>query len=176
MPTNLFDLSGRVALVTGGSKGLGKAMARAFAEAGDDVAISSRHENELLAAAVEIRQGTDAKVGHFVADMTHGTDVKRLADWAVQSMGKVDILVNNAGSNLPQPIDQVTDDDWDQLIQLNLTSCMALSRTLSTGMKARRGDASSTFPRFWASRAKGGAAFRLRDQDRPHWARACERD
>jgi NAD(P)-dependent dehydrogenase (short-subunit alcohol dehydrogenase family) len=138
MPTNLFDLSGRAALVTGGSKGLGKAMARAFAEAGADVAISSRHEDELRAAAAEIQSGTPARVPYRVADMTRRDDVDRLARWAVETLGKVDILVNNAGSNLPQPIDQVSDDDWDQLIQLNLTSCMALSRALAPGMKQRR--------------------------------------
>ena len=66
----LFDLTGRVALVTGGSKGLGKAMARGFAEAGADVIISSRHEDELVAAAAEIQAGTTARVTHFVADMT----------------------------------------------------------------------------------------------------------
>ncbi|MDR3636073.1 MAG: SDR family NAD(P)-dependent oxidoreductase [Isosphaeraceae bacterium] len=138
MPTNLFDLSGRSALVTGGSKGLGKAMARAFAEAGADVAISSRHQTELQAAAAEIREGTNARVPYLVADMTRRPDVDRLADWSVETLGKVDILVNNAGSNLPQPIDQLRDEDWDQLIQLNLTSCMALSRALAAGMKARR--------------------------------------
>jgi len=138
MPTNLFDLSGRVALVTGGSKGLGKAMAREFALAGADVAISSRHDDELKSAAAEIREGTSARVVHLVADMTDRKDVKRLADWAVESLGKVDILVNNAGSNLPQPIDQISDDDWDALIQLNLSSCMALSRALAPGMKERR--------------------------------------
>lgn len=137
MPTNLFDLSGRTALVTGGSKGLGKAMAHAFAEAGADVAISSRHENELANAAAEIREGTGVRVEYAVADMTQRDDVKRLAGWAVRTLGKVDILVNNAGSNLPAPIDQLKDADWDQLIQLNLTSCMALSRALVPGMKER---------------------------------------
>ena len=62
MPTHLFDLRGRVALVTGGSKGLGKAMARGLAEAGAQIAISSRHEDELKQAAAEIAQGTDVKV------------------------------------------------------------------------------------------------------------------
>ena len=66
----LFDLAGKVALVTGGSKGLGKAMARGFAEAGADVVISSRHEDEFRAAADEIRAGTGVRVAHIVADMT----------------------------------------------------------------------------------------------------------
>ena len=70
MASKLFDLSGRVALVTGGSKGLGKAMALGFAQAGADVVISSRHENELQAAAREIRSGSQARVEYVVADMT----------------------------------------------------------------------------------------------------------
>lgn len=134
----LFDLSGRVALVTGGSKGLGKAMARVFAEAGAGVVISSRHEDELQQAAAEIAEGTGAKVLCIVADMTNRSHVGRLAADALGEMGQVDILVNNAGSNVPQPIDEVTDEAWDRLVELNLTSCMALSRALAPGMKQRR--------------------------------------
>jgi NAD(P)-dependent dehydrogenase (short-subunit alcohol dehydrogenase family) len=134
----LFDLTGRVALVTGGSKGLGKAMARGFAEAGADVVISSRHEAELQSAAAEIAAGTKSKVVYFVADMTNRRDVRKLADSALKAMGKVDILVNNAGSNKPQAIDKITDEDWDQIVELNLSSCMALARALAPQMKERR--------------------------------------
>ena len=138
MSRRLFDLTGRVALVTGGSKGLGKAMARGFAEAGADVVISSRHEDELQAAAGEIREGMGVRVAHIVADMTRRDDVRRLADEAVAAMGRVDILVNNAGSNHPQPIDEIRDEDWDRLVELNLSSCMALTRALVGPMKARK--------------------------------------
>jgi NAD(P)-dependent dehydrogenase (short-subunit alcohol dehydrogenase family) len=134
----LFDLTGRVALVTGGSKGLGKAMARIFAEAGANVVISSRHENELAKAKSEIEQGTQAKVAYFVADMTHRDQVKKLAAQATAAFGKIDILVNNAGSNIPQPIDQITDEAWNQIVELNLSSCMALTRALVPQMKERR--------------------------------------
>jgi NAD(P)-dependent dehydrogenase (short-subunit alcohol dehydrogenase family) len=134
----LFDLSGRAALVTGGSKGLGKAMAHGFAEAGANVVISSRHEAELKSAAKEIAEETKAKVEYFVADMTQRGDVKKLAASALRAMGKVDILVNNAGSNIRQAIDQVTDEAWDNIIELNLTSCMAMSRELVPQMKERR--------------------------------------
>lgn len=134
----LFDLSGRVALVTGGSKGLGKAMARAFAEAGASIVISSRHEDELKAAAAEIAEGTSAKVVYFVADMTDRAAVQKLADSAISAMGRVDILVNNAGSNTPQAIDKITDESWDRIVELNLSSCMALTRALVPQMKQRR--------------------------------------
>ena len=133
-----FDLTGRVALVTGGSKGLGKAMARGFAEAGANIVISSRTEAELKAAAAEIAEGTKAKVVYFVADMTNRQEVDKLAESATREMGKVDILVNNAGSNVPQPIDEITDEAWDRIVELNLTSCMALSRAVVPQMKERR--------------------------------------
>ncbi len=142
MTSKLFDLTGRAALVTGGSRGLGKAMATIFAEAGAAVVISSRHENELQAAAAEIvaesRGGTAPRVEYVVADMTRREDVQDLAATALDRMGKIDILVNNAGTNLPQAIDQVRDEDWDRLLELNLTSCMALTRALVPGMKERR--------------------------------------
>ena len=75
MTSKLFDLTGRMALVTGGSRGLGKAMATIFAEAGAGVVISSRHEDELQAAAAEIRDKTAARVEYVVADMTRREDV-----------------------------------------------------------------------------------------------------
>jgi NAD(P)-dependent dehydrogenase (short-subunit alcohol dehydrogenase family) len=134
----LFDLSGRVALVTGGSKGLGKAMARAFAEAGADIIISSRHENELEAALEEILAGTGRPGITVVADMACRDDVLRLASAAIERFGRVDILVNNAGSNIPQPLDEIQDCDWDRILELNLTSCMALTRALVPQMKERR--------------------------------------
>jgi NAD(P)-dependent dehydrogenase (short-subunit alcohol dehydrogenase family) len=138
MKNNLFDLTGRVALVTGGSKGLGKSMARVFAEAGADVVISARHENELAEAAEEIRQGLEIRVATIVADMTDRPSVARLAETAIAKFGRVDVLVNNAGSNLPQAIDKIVDADWDRLVELNLTSCMAMTRAIVPQMKERK--------------------------------------
>ena len=138
MQDTLFDLSGRVALITGGSKGLGKAMARGFAEAGADVVISSRHGNDLQTARDEIVEGTGVRGAYVVADMTRREDVERLSAKALAEMGRIDILVNNAGSNVPQSIDQVTDEAWDQIVELNLTSCMAMTRAVVPHMKERR--------------------------------------
>ncbi len=133
----LFDLTGKAALVTGGSKGLGKAMARGFAEAGADVFISSRSEAELKAAAAEIGEGLNVRVEWMVADMIDRTQVKALADEAVKRLGKIDILINNAGSNQPQAIDEITDEAWDRIVELDLTSCMAMTRYLVPAMKQR---------------------------------------
>jgi len=137
MQGTLFDSTGRVVLVTGGSKGLGLAMARGFAEAGADVVISSRHQDELDRALVEITDGLDVKGLAIESDMTIREDVKRLAETAVSEMGRVDVLINNAGSNVPEQIDSITDENWDRIIELNLTSCMALTRELVPGMKER---------------------------------------
>lgn len=138
MPKSPFDLSGRVALVTGGSKGLGKAMARGFAEAGADVVIASRHEDELKSALAEIRSGTSVRGQSIVADLTKRSEADRLAKAALAEMGHVDILVNNAGSNVPEEIDQISDANWDRILELNLSSCMALTRALVPQMKSRK--------------------------------------
>jgi gluconate 5-dehydrogenase len=133
-----FDLTGRVALVTGGSKGLGKSMARAFAEHGADVMICSRTEEELKKAVSEIGDGLDVRVEYRVTDMTDRNEVKALASETISKLGKIDILVNNAGSNVPQPIDEVKDEDWDRILELNLSSIMVLSRAVAPGMKERK--------------------------------------
>jgi len=138
MLDTLFSLKGRVALVTGGSKGLGKSMARGFAAAGADVFITSRHEAELEAAAREIMQETGGRVAWGVADQSQRGGGDQIAAAALKKFGRVDVLVNNAGSNVPQAIDKVTDPDWDRIIELNLNSCMALSRAVVPQMKERR--------------------------------------
>src|SRR5437764_1027005 len=135
---DIFKLAGRVALVTGGSKGLGKAMALGLAQAGADIVISSRHENELQTSAKEIQSSTEANISDLAADMSRREEAARLAKAALAVMSRVDILINNAGTNLPQPIDQIRDEDWDRLVELNLSSCMALTRALVPGMKERR--------------------------------------
>ena len=134
---DIFKVKDRVALVTGGSKGLGKAMARGLTEAGADIVISSRHAEELRPALDEILKGTGRRGIFVVADMAKRSDVKRLADTALEKMGRVDILVNNAGTNTPQPIDQIKDEDWDRVREINLDSVMLLTRALVPQMKSR---------------------------------------
>lgn len=129
-----FDLTGRVALVTGGSKGLGLAMARGFAEAGADVLIASRTEGELKTAAEAI----GPKTRWFVADLSRRGEAARLAREAQAVFGRVDILVNNAGTSNPQPVEQIQDEEWDRLVELNLSAGMALTRALAPGMRASR--------------------------------------
>ena len=133
-----FDLQGRVALITGGSKGLGKAMARGLAEAGADIVIASRHADELQFALGEILEGTGRKGKFFVSDLSRREEADQLARQTIEAMGRVDILINNAGTNKPEAIDAITDDTWDQVLELNLSSVMALTRAVVPDMKSRR--------------------------------------
>ncbi|MEC7720075.1 MAG: SDR family oxidoreductase [Planctomycetota bacterium] len=137
MINKLFDMTGRCALVTGGSKGIGKAVARGYAEAGANVVISARTEADLKEAVDEISEGLDVHVSYFVADMGDRDQVKALANYATETLGKVDILFNNAGSNKPQPLVETTEDVWDEILELNFTSCMLLSQELAPGMIER---------------------------------------
>jgi NAD(P)-dependent dehydrogenase (short-subunit alcohol dehydrogenase family) len=133
----LFDLSGRNALVTGGSKGLGLAMARTLARAGANIVIAARHADELQAALATILEGTGVRGGWCVADMGRRDQVESLAHRASESVGPIDILVNNAGINRVAFIEQVQDADWDDVIAVNLTAPLILSRTLAGPMKQR---------------------------------------
>ena len=133
----LFQLHGRVALITGGSKGLGWAFARALAMAGADVILSARHVDELETALPAAIEGTSARGAWITADLAHRAEADRLAREASERFGAVDILVNNAGINIVAPIDSVRDEDWDRVLAVNLHAPMALSRALAGPMKQR---------------------------------------
>ncbi len=130
MPTvlDLFRLDGRRALVTGGSKGLGFEMARALAEAGAQVTLTSRTESELKAAAAQI-PGSD----WAVCDVTQGASVQALAE----QVGPIDILINNAGINVRGSIAELSEDDWDSVIDANLKSPFLCSRAFGPSMAER---------------------------------------
>ncbi|MAT14514.1 MAG: 3-oxoacyl-ACP reductase [Planctomyces sp.] len=134
---NMFDLSGKVALITGGSRGLGKAMARGLALAGADIVIASRDEEALGKSLAEITEGTRVRGKFFIVDMISRPDVHSLGQKAITEMGRVDILINNAGGNTPEEADQITDENWDRILELNLSSCMALCRSVIPNMKSR---------------------------------------
>lgn len=139
MGCDLFDLSGRSALVTGGNKGLGKAIARGLAEAGSRVLIASRHGDELAAAAVEIAEGLpQAEVRTFVADLSVRDQSDALVREALALFGTVDIFVNNAGVNTPEAIDEIEDEVWDRTLEINVTAGMRITRALVPKMKEQR--------------------------------------
>lgn len=137
MISETFNLTGRVALITGGSRGLGAAMARGFAEAGADIVLASRDQASLEKVLEQVLAGTNSRGTVIATDMTDRKQVQQLGEKAINEMGQVDILVNNAGGNVPEEADQITDENWDQTVELNLSSCMALTRAVVPQMKER---------------------------------------
>src|SRR4051794_16464510 len=116
------ELAGRVALVTGASRGIGRAVAVALARAGADVAVNyrSREEAARETAALVTAQGRRALV--VPADVSAAAEVKRLVGLVEDGLGPVDVLVNNAGVAKPLPLEQVTERDFDEMIAVNLKS------------------------------------------------------
>lgn len=135
---DVFRLDGRVALITGGSKGLGKAMAEALAGAGADVAITSRRLEDATAAAEEISSSTGRRVIPIQADVTSSADVQQMVEQVVSELGRIDILVNNAGINIRGPIVELSEDDWRQVIDTNLTGPWLCARAVGPYMIAQR--------------------------------------
>jgi short-subunit dehydrogenase len=131
---NQFNLSGRTALITGGSKGIGKALARGLAEAGCNVIINSRNQAELEAALVDILAGTSATGTCIAADLLKRSESERLAKESLAwAGGTVDIFCNNAGFSFRSPADKVVDEEWDQVMELNVNAGMAIGRALIPG-------------------------------------------
>jgi NAD(P)-dependent dehydrogenase (short-subunit alcohol dehydrogenase family) len=135
--TDLFKLNGQVALVTGGSKGLGEAMATALSGAGADVVISSRHLDEAQAVAQQISSQTGGRVLSVEADAGQREQVEDSVQRALDAFGKIDILVNNAGINIRSPIVELSDEDWDTVIATNLSGPMYYCRTVGRHMLER---------------------------------------
>jgi 3-oxoacyl-[acyl-carrier protein] reductase len=137
-PLLVNDLQGKIALVTGSSRGIGRAVALALAEAGADIVLNFRNRQK-EAQAVEseiIRLGR--RCVPIQADVSVAADVERLIRGAEESFGPVDILVNNAGISRPQPVEQITERDWDELITANLKSCFLVTQAVLPGMRARQ--------------------------------------
>lgn len=132
-----FNLRGRSALITGGSRGLGLEMARVLAQAGAEIMICGRTQSSLERAADLLQRETGARVGWAVADVGQRPATERLAVQASRQLGKVDILISNAGWNIPQAAEAIRDEDWDTLMELNVSSAMVLTRALAPGMIER---------------------------------------
>lgn len=128
-----FDLTGKKALVTGATKGLGRDAAIALAHAGAELFLTGRNEDELAECAEEVRsQGKRA--GSLVADLADVAEVVRLGEAAVDAMGGVDILLNNAGVALLEPVLDVTVEKWDAQMAVNLTAPFFLSQVVGRHM------------------------------------------
>lgn len=129
---DLFRLDGQTALVTGGSKGLGEAMAHALAGAGASVVITSRHIDEATAVAADISRRTSQRVIACAADAANRQQAEASVDFAIEQFGQLDILVNNAGVNLRAPIVDLDDETWETVLNINLNGpfyyCRAAGR------------------------------------------------
>ncbi len=137
MPFDLFDLTGRVAVVTGGSRGLGREMVLAFAEQGADVVIASRKLGNCEELAVEVAERFGRRALPVQCHVGHWEQVDRLADTAYAEFGRVDILVNNAGmSPLYDSITSITEDLYDKVMDVNLKGVFRLSAVVGERMKA----------------------------------------
>ncbi len=132
-----FRLDGRIALVTGGARGLGRTMATALAEAGADIALSGRSVEACREAAEGIAAATGRRARGFAADVTKLADVERLATEVEAELGPVDILVNNAGINIRGPIQQLSEADWDAVIDTNLKGPFLCARAFGPRMVTR---------------------------------------
>ncbi|MBL0386176.1 glucose 1-dehydrogenase [Tumebacillus sp. ITR2] len=133
-----FDLSEKTALVTGAGRGIGRALAIGLAEAGADVALVARTASDLEEVASEIRAlGRNAYP--ITADLTKKDDVTRIVRSVVDQAGSVDILVNNAGMNIRSKALDVTEDEWDTIMQTNLKSAFLLSQAVAREMKESGG-------------------------------------
>jgi len=123
----LFDLTGKTALVTGGSRGLGLQMARALGEAGARIMLSSRKAADLERACAELQAaGIDAR--WIAADCADEADIRRLADQTLERMGAIDILVNNAGAAWGAPAEDHPVSAWDKVMNLNIRGYFILSQ------------------------------------------------
>ncbi|MCA9054132.1 MAG: SDR family oxidoreductase [Planctomycetaceae bacterium] len=133
----LFDLHGRVAIVTGGSKGLGEAMAEGLASAGADLVLASRHAGEAEATAGRIAQEYGCKAVGVAADVVDPAAVQALVDRTVSEFGGVDILINSAGINIRGPIGDLTYDQFRQVQQINVDGTWLCCQAVIPHMQQR---------------------------------------
>ena len=135
MESKLFDLSGKTALVTGGSRGIGLSVAKGLAEHGADVAIVARTKEQLEAAKQQIQADTDKKVWTFGFDIKNIKGIKGLFENIVSETKDVDILVNCAGTTVRGPSEEVDLKTWNQVIEVNLTAVFVLSQAFCSHRK-----------------------------------------
>lgn len=136
MRENVFDLTGKVAVVTGASRGLGQYLGRALARAGADLVITSRHVEDLQAFQREI-EAMGRRAFPIELEVRNEQSIRRMAEQAQQQAGKIDILVNNAGCNVRKPALEIAWDDWNLVLETNLRGPFFVTQALAPGMLER---------------------------------------
>ena len=130
-----FDLSGKVAVVTGGSKGLGFAMAAALASAGANIVLVNRNTAEGAEAALDLSSDYGTKVISFAGDVTNVQQTEEMVKVAMDTFGKIDILINSAGINIRGAIDELSPEDFTKVMQVNVHGTWLCSRAVIPFMK-----------------------------------------
>jgi 2-deoxy-D-gluconate 3-dehydrogenase len=136
---NLFDLTGKVAMVTGGNGGIGLGIAHGLAQAGARIVILGRNTEKSQSAAAEVRSRSGVETLIVTADVSRPEDVERAASEALRRFGRVDILFNNAGINIRKPPDELTLSEWREVLDANLTSAFLTSKAVYPAMKREGG-------------------------------------
>lgn len=131
-----FDLTGKVAIVTGASRGLGQTFARALARAGADLAITSRTLDSLKSFQAEV-EGLGRRAVPLELDVRDEDSIRRMVSDAVKAFGRIDILVNNAGCNVRKPAVDVTWDDWNLILDTNLRGAFFVAQSVAREMIPR---------------------------------------
>ena len=131
------DISGKVALVTGASRGIGKAVALALAEAGVDVAVNYHRQDDAAQETCERIKSLGRRALAIRADVSQAAEVARAVKAVEEGLGPVEILVNNAGITRPQPLHEITEKDWDELLDTNLKSMFLVTQRVLPGMRSR---------------------------------------
>lgn len=132
---NLFDLTGKVAIVTGGNGGIGLGIARGLAGAGASVVILGRNESKSQAAAKQLHADTGAEVLVVTADVAESADIDRAVAETLNRFERIDILFNNAGINIRKPPQELTLEEWRKVIDTNLSSAFLMARAVYPSMK-----------------------------------------
>ncbi len=134
----MSELKNRVALVTGGSRGVGKAVAFALAKAEAAVAVNYRERGKEAEAVVEAIRESGGRAAAFGADVSLGAAVQSMVHDVEERLGSIDILVNNAGMAAARGLDDITEEDFDRAIAVNLKSAFVCTQAVLRGMRARR--------------------------------------
>ena len=136
--SQIFDLTGRVAIITGGSVGLGRQMAEGLAEMGASLVLCARKKERCLRTAAEL-QASGAQVLALACDVRDPASIQGVADAALERFGRIDILINNAGTSWGAPVESMTLEQWNKVIETNLTGTFLFSQAVGRTMIAQRG-------------------------------------